>query len=77
MDRTSASPPTADSAAPVTPAPATADSALTHGLKQRHLSMIALGGVIGAGLFVGSGAGIAADGPSIVVAYTDAPGCSS
>jgi aromatic amino acid permease len=43
---------------------------LSHGLKQRHLSMIALGGVIGAGLFVGSGAGIAAAGPSIVVAYT-------
>lgn len=43
--------------------------ALTHGLKQRHLSMIALGGVIGAGLFVGSGAGIAAAGPSIVLAY--------
>ncbi|MDV5145678.1 amino acid permease [Streptomyces sp. SBC-4] len=42
---------------------------LTHGLKQRHLSMIALGGVIGAGLFVGSGAGIAAAGPSIVIAY--------
>ncbi|MFD3606862.1 amino acid permease [Streptomyces atroolivaceus] len=62
MSRTSAPPPT-DAAAP------TADSALTHGLKQRHLSMIALGGVIGAGLFVGSGAGIAAAGPSIVVAY--------
>ncbi|MFE2262747.1 amino acid permease [Streptomyces griseosporeus] len=45
-------------------------AALSHGLKQRHLSMIALGGVIGAGLFVGSGAGIAAAGPSIVVAYT-------
>ncbi|NGO68681.1 amino acid permease [Streptomyces boncukensis] len=43
--------------------------ALSHGLKQRHLSMIALGGVIGAGLFVGSGAGIAAAGPSIVLAY--------
>jgi len=45
------------------------DGALSHGLKQRHLSMIALGGVIGAGLFVGSGAGIAAAGPSIIVAY--------
>ncbi|GAA0926869.1 amino acid permease [Streptomyces thermoalcalitolerans] len=45
-------------------------SSLSHGLKQRHLSMIALGGVIGAGLFVGSGAGIAAAGPSIVLAYT-------
>ncbi|WP_306190150.1 MULTISPECIES: amino acid permease [unclassified Streptomyces] len=44
-------------------------AALSHGLKQRHLSMIALGGVIGAGLFVGSGAGIAAAGPSIVLAY--------
>ena len=39
------------------------ESVLSHGLKQRHLSMIALGGVIGAGLFVGSGAGIAAAGP--------------
>ncbi|MFJ8665311.1 amino acid permease [Streptomyces sp. NPDC093600] len=48
---------------------ATASHGLSHGLKQRHLSMIALGGVIGAGLFVGSGAGIAAAGPSIVVAY--------
>ncbi|MDN3022886.1 amino acid permease [Streptomyces sp. S.PB5] len=54
----------------VTP-PQTSDASgtLSHGLKQRHLSMIALGGVIGAGLFVGSGAGIAAAGPSIVVAY--------
>ncbi|CAL9311506.1 amino acid permease [Streptomyces sp. SudanB182_2057] len=49
--------------------PPRADGSLSHGLKQRHLSMIALGGVIGAGLFVGSGAGIAAAGPSIVVAY--------
>ncbi|MFF9405661.1 amino acid permease [Streptomyces anandii] len=46
-----------------------AGATLSHGLKQRHLSMIALGGVIGAGLFVGSGAGIAAAGPSIVLAY--------
>jgi GABA permease len=28
---------------------------LSHGLKERHMTMIALGGVIGAGLFVGSG----------------------
>ncbi|MEW2508979.1 amino acid permease [Streptomyces sp. NPDC046870] len=52
-----------------TPPRQRADASLSHGLKQRHLSMIALGGVIGAGLFVGSGAGIAAAGPSIVVAY--------
>ncbi|MFE3030414.1 amino acid permease [Streptomyces canus] len=50
--------------------PQGSDASLTHGLKQRHLSMIALGGVIGAGLFVGSGAGIAAAGPSIILAYT-------
>jgi aromatic amino acid permease len=50
-------------------APQEQDASLSHGLKQRHLSMIALGGVIGAGLFVGSGAGIAAAGPSIVLAY--------
>lgn len=50
-------------------APQQENASLSHGLKQRHLSMIALGGVIGAGLFVGSGAGIAAAGPSIVVAY--------
>ncbi|MFI9718249.1 amino acid permease [Streptomyces sp. NPDC052396] len=49
--------------------PHAADGALSHGLKQRHLSMIALGGVIGAGLFVGSGTGIAAAGPGIVLAY--------
>ncbi|MFI9582065.1 amino acid permease [Streptomyces sp. NPDC052236] len=58
--------------APVDRSPADrsqADAPLSHGLKQRHLSMIALGGVIGAGLFVGSGAGIAAAGPSIVIAY--------
>ncbi|MEU1331628.1 amino acid permease [Streptomyces sp. NPDC005865] len=63
MSRTSTPQDTAPDAAPQ------ADSPLVHGLKQRHLSMIALGGVIGAGLFVGSGAGIAAAGPSIVLAY--------
>ncbi|MFI5659214.1 amino acid permease [Streptomyces sp. NPDC051684] len=46
-----------------------AEPSLSHGLKQRHLSMIALGGVIGAGLFVGSGTAIAAAGPSIILAY--------
>ncbi|MGF1428188.1 amino acid permease [Kitasatospora sp. LaBMicrA B282] len=51
-------------------ATATAGPQLTHGLKQRHLSMIALGGVIGAGLFVGSGAGIAAAGPGVILAFT-------
>ncbi|WP_372500492.1 amino acid permease [Streptomyces meridianus] len=62
---------TSESSVPtaVDPSVEDAGSPLSHGLKQRHLSMIALGGVIGAGLFVGSGAGIAAAGPSIVLAY--------
>ncbi|WP_299528113.1 amino acid permease [uncultured Streptomyces sp.] len=42
---------------------------LSHGLRQRHLTMLGLGGVIGAGLFVGSGAGIAVAGPGIVLSY--------
>ncbi|MFJ9035794.1 amino acid permease [Streptomyces sp. NPDC102406] len=42
---------------------------LQAGLKNRHLSMIAIGGVIGAGLFVGSGSGIAAAGPAILISY--------
>ncbi|MGD3107240.1 amino acid permease [Streptomyces sp. YGL11-2] len=42
---------------------------LQAGLKNRHLSMIAIGGVIGAGLFVGSGAGIRAAGPGILLSY--------
>ncbi|WP_354641409.1 amino acid permease [Kitasatospora camelliae] len=53
-----------------TPPPAAADGHLKAGLKNRHLSMIAIGGVIGAGLFVGSGAGIAATGPGILLSYT-------
>ncbi|MET8840031.1 amino acid permease [Streptomyces rubiginosohelvolus] len=58
--------------APPTPSPispAAPAEPLSHGLKQRHLTMLGLGGVIGAGLFVGSGAGIAVAGPAIVVSY--------
>jgi len=42
---------------------------LHKGLKQRHLTMIALGGVIGAGLFVGSGVVINAVGPAAFLTY--------
>ncbi|TFC48282.1 amino acid permease [Cryobacterium sp. TMT1-21] len=45
---------------------------LKHTLKPRHLSMIAIAGVIGAGLFVGSGAAIQQAGPGILVAYAAA-----
>ncbi len=44
-------------------------SQLRQGLSQRQLSMIALGGVIGAGLFVGSGVVIKDTGPAAFLTY--------
>ena len=44
-------------------------SGLQHGLKQRHMTMIALGGVIGAGLFVGSGVVIQSAGPAAILSF--------
>lgn len=42
---------------------------LGEGLSNRHITMISIGGVIGAGLFVGSSAAIAKAGPAAVLAY--------
>src|SRR5271165_781829 len=42
---------------------------LSQGLSQRQLTMIAIGGVIGAGFFVGSGVVIRTAGPAAVVTY--------
>ena len=39
------------------------------GLANRHIQFIAIGGAIGAGLFLGSGAAIAAAGPATLLAY--------
>lgn len=44
-------------------------SGLQHSLKQRHMTMIALGGVIGAGLFVGSGVVIEQTGPAAILSF--------
>ncbi|BBW95918.1 GABA permease [Geobacillus icigianus] len=44
-------------------------SSLQKGLKERHMAMIAIAGVIGAGLFVGSGAVIHSTGPGAIVSY--------
>src|SRR4051794_20119880 len=45
------------------------EAGLQRSLKRRHMTMIALGGVIGAGLFVGSGAVINQTGPAAVLSY--------
>jgi len=44
-------------------------SELSRSLRPRHVSMITIGGIIGAGLFVGSSVAIAAAGPAIIVSY--------
>ncbi len=46
-----------------------ANHSLAPGLKQRHVTMLSIAGVIGAGLFVGSGHAIAAAGPAVLLAY--------
>ncbi len=42
---------------------------LQRGLKNRHIQLIAIGGAIGTGLFLGSGKSIHFAGPSILFAY--------
>jgi len=63
-------------AAPQTAAPLTTpgppvepEKGLRRTLDNRHIVMIALGGIIGAGLFVGSGAVINKTGPAAVLSY--------
>ncbi len=45
------------------------DGALPRALRSRHVAMIAIGGIIGAGLFVGSSTSIATVGPAVIVSY--------
>lgn len=42
---------------------------LKRGLSNRHLQLIAIGGAIGTGLFMGSGKTISAAGPSVILVY--------
>ena len=54
---------------PTTPSVPGDDHTLSRSLKPRHVSMITIGGIIGAGLFVGSSVAIAAAGPAIIISY--------
>jgi hypothetical protein len=45
------------------------DAGYHKGLKSRQIQMIALGGAIGTGLFLGAGGRLAAAGPSLFIAY--------
>jgi GABA permease len=44
-------------------------SHLNAGLKPRHITMISIAGVIGAGLFIGSSTAIATAGPAVLISY--------
>ncbi|WP_318205068.1 amino acid permease [Streptomyces sp. SCL15-4] len=45
------------------------DAGYSKGLKHRHVNMIAIGGAIGTGLFLGAGGRLADAGPSLFLAY--------
>lgn len=45
------------------------DEGYARGLKNRQISMMAIGGAIGTGLFLGAGAAIETSGPALIVSY--------
>ncbi|GAL97216.1 amino acid ABC transporter [Acetobacter tropicalis NRIC 0312] len=47
----------------------TSKTELAQSLRPRHITMISLGGVIGAGLFIGSSGAILTAGPSVLISY--------
>ncbi|MFK4297570.1 AAT family amino acid transporter [Arthrobacter sp. GAS37] len=49
--------------------PSIPSQGLGHSMKPRQLTMMGLGSAIGAGLFLGSGAGIHAAGPAVLISY--------
>src|ERR1700730_7005659 len=51
------------------PAETTGKNELSRSLKPRHLTMISIGGIIGAGLFVSSSTSIIAGGPASFISY--------
>ncbi|MEU5975330.1 amino acid permease [Streptomyces sp. NPDC047315] len=65
----------ADAGAPATGSPSASthvdagDAGYSKDLKSRHINMIAIGGAIGTGLFLGAGGRLADAGPSLAIAY--------
>jgi GABA permease len=55
---------------PTSPAHSPPKHELSRSLKGRHLTMISIGGIIGAGLFVSSSTSIIAGGPASFISYT-------
>jgi GABA permease len=53
----------------VSPALPASQPQLSQSLRARHLAMISIGGIIGAGLFVGSSTSIIASGPAAFISY--------
>ncbi len=54
---------------PAEPVTAIETRSLGTGFRRRHVTMLAISGAIGAGLFVGTGAGIKTAGPGILLSY--------
>ncbi|MER6665631.1 MULTISPECIES: amino acid permease [Amycolatopsis] len=54
---------------PAEPVTAIETKSLGTGFRRRHVTMLAISGAIGAGLFVGTGAGIKTAGPGILLSY--------
>src|SRR4051812_28341720 len=53
----------------ISSSPIESELRLAKSLRPRHIDMIAIGGTIGAGIFVGSSVAIASAGPSIIISY--------
>jgi D-serine/D-alanine/glycine transporter len=50
---------------------------LSRQLSNRHIQLIAIGGAIGTGLFMGSGKTISLAGPSVIFVYMKSASCCS